>query len=207
METKEHIDMNKNIKAEIRKEVLKRREALDQEVRRQASLKLADRIIGHQWFYRSDTILIFASYGSEIDTKEILLEALRTGKRVYVPKVEGEQMNFYRIETFVQLCPGYKGIPEPILETAANGHNDSAISAEPYQYVVEEMPNTLMIMPGVAFDPFRNRIGYGKGFYDKYLADKPELQLRTIAVGFRCQQVEEIPAQESDIKPYQVILV
>ncbi len=204
MEIKGHIDMDKG---KIRKEVLKRREAIDKEEHRLASLKLADRIIGHQWFYGSDTILVFASYGSEIDTTEIISEALRTGKRVYVPKVEGGQMNFYRIESFAQLRPGYKGIPEPILETATTGHNDSGICAEPYQYVVEEMPRTLMIMPGVAFDLFRNRIGYGKGFYDKYLADKPELQLRTIAVGFRCQQVESIPAQESDIKPYQVILV
>lgn len=204
MVIKGHIDMDKG---KIRKEVLKRREAIDKEAHRLASLKLADRIIGHQWFYGSDTILVFASYGSEIDTTEIILEALRTGKRVYVPKVEGEQMNFYRIESFAQLRPGYKGIPEPILETATTGHNDPGICAEPYQYVVEEMPHTLMIMPGVAFDPFRNRIGYGKGFYDKYLADKQELQLRTIAVGFRCQQVEEIPAQETDMKPYQVILV
>ncbi len=204
MEIKGHIDMDKG---KIRKEVLKRREAIDKEEHRLASLKLADRIIGHQWFYGSDTILVFASYGSEIDTTEIILEALRTGKRVYVPKVEGEQMNFYRIESLAQLRPGYKGILEPILETDTTGHNGPGICAEPYRYVVEEMTHTLMIMPGVAFDPFRNRIGYGKGFYDKYLADKQELQFRTIAVGFRCQQVEEIPAQETDMKPYQVILV
>jgi len=63
-----------------------------------------------------------------------------------------------------------------------------------------------MLMPGVAFDGMRNRIGYGKGFYDRYLFDKPALQLRTIAIGFKCQKVEAIPANDNDIKPYQVIL-
>lgn len=194
-------------KTEIRKAVLRRRGALDEKSRKVASLKMADRIIGHQWFYRSDTILIFASYGSEIDTTEIILEALRTGKKVYVPKVEGEQMHFYRIWSMDHLRPGYKGIPEPVAERASDGQNDACKSLERYEYRAEEMPHTLMIMPGVAFDLYRNRIGYGKGFYDRYLEDKEELQLRTIAVGFHCQEVEEVPAEENDIKPYQVILV
>lgn len=60
-----------------------------------------------------------------------------------------------------------------------------------------------MIMPGVAFDVRRNRIGYGKGFYDRYLADKEGLH--TIAIGFDCQMVPEIEAGEKDIKPMQVI--
>ena len=62
-----------------------------------------------------------------------------------------------------------------------------------------------MIMPGVAFDAGRNRIGYGKGFYDKYLQDKEALQLRTIAIGFGCQMIDAIPAEENDIRPCQVI--
>ena len=61
-------------------------------------------------------------------------------------------------------------------------------------------------MPGVAFDKQRNRIGYGKGFYDRYLADKEKLQLRTIAIGFQCQLVEAALSDRNDIKPYQVIL-
>jgi 5-formyltetrahydrofolate cyclo-ligase len=60
-----------------------------------------------------------------------------------------------------------------------------------------------MIMPGVAFDPERNRIGYGKGFYDRYLQDKPAL--RTIAIGYDCQMVAEIQTEETDVKPMQVI--
>ena len=57
------------------------------------------------------------------------------------------------------------------------------------------------------FDKMRNRIGYGKGFYDRFLADKENLQLRAIGVGFACQLVEELPSEAWDIKPYQVICV
>lgn len=181
-------------KRRIRKEVLQLREQLPESVRKMSSYKLADRIIGHQWFYRSENILIFASFGSEIDTSEIIGEAFRNGKKVYVPRVEGDVMHFYRIYSMDELTPGYRGIPEP------DGHS------EKYVYLPEEAEHTLMIMPGAAFDPYRNRIGYGKGYYDKYLADKEALQLRTVAIGFQCQMVEEIPCEEMDIKPYQVIV-
>ena len=180
-------------KRQLRKEVLKRRDELTEEERKAAALKLADRIIGHQWFYRSDCLLIFASYGSEIDTSEIISEALRTGKRVYLPRVEGLEMQFYRIYSLEELTEGYRGIPEP------DG------TSERYLYSENEADHTLMIMPGVAFDPYRHRIGYGKGFYDRFLEGKEALSLRTIAVGFWCQMVEEIPQEEKDIRPYQVI--
>ena len=181
-------------KRQLRKEVLKRRDELTEEERKAAALKLADRIIGHQWFYRSDCLLIFASYGSEIDTSEIISEALRTGKRVYLPRVEGLEMQFYRIYSLEELTEGYRGIPEP------DG------TSERYLYSENEADHTLMIMPGVAFDPYRHRIGYGKGFYDRFLEGKEALSLRTIAVGFWSQMVEEIPQEEKDIRPYQVIL-
>ena len=138
--------------------------------------------------------MIFASYGSEIDTSEIISEALRTGKRVYLPRVEGLEMQFYRIYSLEELTEGYRGIPEP------DG------TSERYLYSENEADHTLMIMPGVAFDPYRHRIGYGKGFYDRFLEGKEALSLRTIAVGFWCQMVEEIPQEEKDIRPYQVIL-
>ena len=74
----------KTDKAEIRRRVMALREALSGAERERAKILLTERILGHQWFYRSDTLLGFASYGSEIDTSEILKEALRLGKRVYL---------------------------------------------------------------------------------------------------------------------------
>jgi len=181
-------------KKELRREVLEKRNSITVEERLRASVMMTERLLGHQWFYLSDTILGFAGYGSEISTDELLEEAIKMGKRVFLPRVIGEDMVFYRILSLQDLKEGYKGIREPLGDT------------EVYVYDEVYTNKTLMLMPGVAFDGMRNRIGYGKGFYDRYLFDKPALQLRTIAIGFKCQKVEAIPANDNDIKPYQVIL-
>lgn len=186
---------NRPLKSVIRKEVLEKRKALSEEERRRAGILLADRIIGHQWFYRSKILLLFVSCGSEIDTTEILKEGLRTGKEVYVPKVEEQGMVFRRIYSLEDLSEGFRGIPEPPQD------------APEFVYTEEDAEQVFMMMPGVAFDPRKNRIGYGKGYYDRYLASREALGLRTVAVGFRCQLVEEIPAEEHDLRPYQIILV
>ena len=183
-------------KSSLRRQALLRRKQMPEEERRRASLKAAERIIGHQWFYGSDKVLLFKSYGTEIDTEEIINEALDKKKALYFPRVEGEEMHFYRVRSKKELFPGFHGIMEP------DG------TGEKYCYKEEEAASTLMLMPGAAFDTYRNRIGYGRGFYDRFLADKPLLQLRTIAIGFQCQLInEQIPAGENDIRPYQVILV
>lgn len=189
---------HQNIKQTIRKKILSERNSLSEAEQRRGAVLLTERILGHQWFYRAEYFLCFVSYGSEISTWEILQEALKAKKKVYVPKVTADreaEMAFFRIASLDELTDGYRGIPEPPGNT------------EQYRYDPEEVQRTLMLMPGVAFDPFRNRLGYGKGFYDRYLCDKPQLQLRTIAVGHRCQMVEELPTFDTDIRPYQVICV
>lgn len=189
----------KEEKRRIRKNILKARDNMDREERQKASLLLTERILGHQWFYRSEYFLCFVSCGSEISTRDILLEALKDNKKVYVPKVLGDgnppEMRFYRIRAMEELEDGFRGILEPSGET------------EEYSYSSDTAKHSLMLMPGVAFDQFRNRLGYGKGFYDRFLADKEELRLRTIGAGYACQLVEKLPAYPTDIKPYQVICV
>lgn len=179
----------------LRKEILSRRDALTESERERGKLLITERILGHQWYYLSNRILSFVSYGSEICTTEILENALQDGKEVYVPKVEGREIGFYRIRSLTELKEGYKGIREP------QGNTES------YVFTPENAAGSLFLMPGSVFDPLGNRLGYGGGFYDRYLADKEALRLRSIAVGFRCQQAKEVPVEETDIKPYQVILV
>lgn len=182
-------------KRRIRKMVLEARDAFTEEERKAASIRLTDRIIGHQWFYRACVLLGFVGFGSEVDTRELLTEALQKGKKVYVPRVEGEDMYFYRINSLQELTPGYKGILEP------DG------TGEKYDYLKQEEEKTLLLMPGVAFDLYGNRLGYGKGYYDRFLADKEMLRTYSIAIGFACQRVESLPVEATDIKPYQVILL
>lgn len=185
-------------KRAIRREILKKRDALTVEERRNADVYMTERIIGHQWFYRAEIVLAFVNYGSEISTQEIIEEALRKGKKVFVPKIEvvrnTEVMEFYRVTSMDQLQEGYKGILEP------DG------STERFEYEAYQECRMLLLMPGVAFDIYGNRMGYGKGFYDRFLADKELLQTYSIGIGYKCQQVESVPVDEYDIKPYQVVL-
>ena len=199
VEASEELDIIEQKKA-LRKELLHRRDALSEMEQKRAEVLITERILGHQWYYMSDTILGFVSYGSEIRTRDLLNEALKAGKKVFVPKIEkgpegAEEMNFYQIGSLDELQEGYRGILEP------KGNS------ERYAYDAEKARKTLLLMPGVGFDPYRNRMGYGKGFYDKFLSDKEELWVRSIAIGHACQQVDELPIDQKDIKPYQVILV
>ena len=185
----------KEQKRAIRREVLAKRDALPEEQRKMADMAMADRIIGHQWFYGAEVMLAFVNYGSEISTFEIIEEALRKGKKVFVPRIEGNEMFFYRITSVEELVEGYKGIPEPDGTT------------ECFEYEKYKERRMLLLMPGVAFDIYGNRMGYGKGFYDRFLRDKELLQTFSIAIGYKCQRVDFIPVEEHDLKPYQVILV
>ena len=186
-------------KGEIRREALQARAALDDRERQRGAVLLTERILGHQWFYRGEYLLCYASYGGEISTWEIMEEALRQGKKVYLPRVLQEsvtpEMGFYRISSLEDLQPGYRGILEP------SGDGEEYFGGQGRE------ERTLMLMPGAAFDRHRNRLGYGKGFYDRFLADKPLLQQRTIGVGFRCQMRAELPSSPLDVRPCQVICV
>lgn len=206
-------------KKQIRRRVLARRDALTSQEQWRASCLITERLMGHQWFYRAGSLLCYVSYGSELDTRELIREALRLGKEVYVPKVEeNRRMDFFRIGALEELQPGFHGILEP---------PDTARI-----YAGERAERTLMLMPGVAFDLYGNRLGYGGGYYDRYLAAHPQFQTRldpqgavyadivsddiqrdvgqayTMAIGHSCQLVEEpLPVEETDCRPCQVILV
>ncbi len=185
----------KEEKRKIRKEILLKRAALPLEQRKMADMAIADRIIGHQWFYRAEILLGFVNYDSEISTIEILSEALRKGKKLFLPKIENNEMFFYQMESLDDLVEGYKGILEPKGDT------------EKFDYSVYKESRLLILMPGVAFDIYGNRMGYGKGFYDRFLSDKEVLRTYSLGIGYKCQQVESLPIDKFDIKPYQIILV
>lgn len=181
-------------KKAVRKEILALRDALSVAERQRGNLLVTEKIAGHQWYYGAEYLLLFAGHGSEIDLSFLVEDALKKGKNVYFPKVKGKEMNFYRVTDLAELEKGYKGIFEPKGDTGIfPGEKGKTSLAD----------KTLMIMPGVAFDRQRRRIGYGGGYYDRYLADKP--WLRTIAAGYRCQLLLEIPSDEQDIRPGQII--
>jgi len=191
--TSYHIDNNtkvwwKFMKNRIRKENLEKRNALSQEEIESKSEIICQKVIHHPVFQEADMVFAYVDAKSEAQTKEIIEYAWKAGKKVAVPKVHGEIMKFYLITSYEDLEPGCFGIREP----------------KEVCKVIEEMPDkSLVIMPGVAFDREGNRIGYGKGYYDKYFSAYPETY--KIAIAFEVQVVSKILADEFDVKADCVI--
>ena len=116
----------------------------------------------------------------------MLQKALEDGKKVAVPKVYGDEMRFLYLNDLSRVEIGYCGIPEPI--------DDAPVADD---------PTALVLMPGLAFDEAGHRIGYGGGFYDKFLASEPGHP--TLALCYAFQMVDQIPTEEYDI-PVDVVL-
>ena len=157
-------------KAEIRKERLKLREALGAEVRSEYSKRIAQRLFELEEYKDASNIFLYASFGSEVYTGEIILRSLSEGRAVALPYITSP----------AELRPGYKGMPEP-------GEELPAALSEP----------DIMIVPGVAFDEQMNRIGYGKGFYDRFFKAIP-LYVPKLALAFEVQMAKEIPYETLD---------
>lgn len=180
-------------KKELRKEILKIRDRMPQEERKTNSHKIAMQVIKRKEFLAADKILLFASYKSEVDTTEMFEIAKGLGKTIYYPKVEDGEMNFYQVESLLELKCGYRGIYEP----EANQNK---------KFCLRSTDKIFALMPGAVFDNAHHRIGYGGGYYDKFL-HKLNGNIYTVAVTFECQLVEVgvIPQEVHDIKPDIII--
>ncbi|MEG0108573.1 MAG: 5-formyltetrahydrofolate cyclo-ligase, partial [Lachnospiraceae bacterium] len=108
-------------------------------------------------------------------------DAWKKGKRVGIPKIQNHTMKFYYISHMQDVEEGKYNILEPTTKELANN------------------PEALIVMPGVAFDKERNRIGYGGGYYDRYLKLHPCGQ--TIALSYEIQCVSHISAEAFDFRP------
>lgn len=176
-------------KASIRKIVLSRRNALSVEIRKVKDLKIKEKILALPEFRAAHKILLYASFRSEVDTLDLLKYCVDYGKIIVLPKVDrnNDELTLYRIEDMNEVVAGYMGIPEPQVHAGR-------------RMPVEEMD--LIIVPGVAFDGHCNRLGYGKGFYDKLLTRGAKAK---IAIAYEEQIVEYIPSEPYDIKMDKII--
>lgn len=171
-------------KKAIRQAVLKKRHALSNEIKRAYSAEIKKALFALKEFQEARNIMFFASFGSEVDTSAMITEALRAGKKVSLPRVKDDGLAIYEITGLEDLVTGYMGIPEPVAKA---------------QRLRSLRDIDIVIMPGVAFDLEGNRLGYGKGYYDRMLSaggNKPLL----VALAFEEQVVEHIPAESHDIK-------
>lgn len=167
-------------KKSLRREIREKKLAMATEEIEQASLRLAERLFETPEYKNALSIYGYLSYNQEVRTEPILRRALRDGKRVAVPKVFGDEMRFLWMDDLTQVAPGYYDIPEPI----ADGP-------------VADDDMALILMPGLAFDPAGHRLGYGGGFYDRYLASHHDHKL--VALCYDFQMFDHLDTEAHDI--------
>ena len=197
-------------KGSIRAAVLAKRDALSDDEIVQKSRLIFEKLIKTKEYKESVNILVYASMGSEVRTDEIILDALANGKKVFCPKVTDKKagtMVFIRIGALEDLEEGYFHIREPKLDEDSEimgrnylgGYEQDCLKEAATEHEEDincrENEKTLVIMPGVAFDRNRNRIGYGGGFYDRYLSGHPDYD--TVALCFDEQLISDSIEPES----------
>lgn len=163
-------------KASLRREIrAKKHQMSGADIRRRSAL--LDKMLAETALYRrSDTIYGYLSYNQEVLTMPILERALRDGKQVAVPKVFGDTMRFILMDDLSKIEKGYCGIPEPIMDGPEAAREDA-----------------LVLMPGLSFDIYGHRIGYGGGFYDRFLEKEPNHPTAAL-----CYDFQMLPYLETD---------
>lgn len=173
-------------KQELRRMIREKKRAMTPEEIEQKSLRLGELFLQSEMYRSAKTVYGYLPYNQEVRTVPMLEQAIRDGKRVAVPKCYGDEMRFIYMDDLTKVEKGYAGIPEPIAD-------------EP----VADDETALVLMPGMAFDPAGHRIGYGGGFYDKFLAEEPGHP--TLALCYDFQVLERLETEEYDI-PVDIVL-
>ncbi len=173
-------------KTELRREIRTRKRAMTEAEIEERSARLAQLFFASRAYQNAKTIYGYLPYNQEVRTVPMLERALKDGKKVAVPKVYGEEMKFLYLDDLTAVAKGYAGIPEPIADEPV-AHDETA----------------LVLMPGLAFDPQGHRIGYGGGFYDKFLAAEPNHP--TLALCYEFQMLPKLDVEDHDI-PVDTVL-
>ena len=172
-------------KKELRRQIREKKRAMTEEEIVSRSARLGELLRQSSVYQQADTIYFYLPYNQEVRTVPMLEQALRDGKQVAVPKVYGDDMKFLYLKDLTRIGKGYAGIPEPI--------DDEPVAQD---------ETALVLMPGLAFDPQGHRIGYGGGFYDKFLAREPHHP--TVALCYEFQMLPRLETEAFDIPVDQV---
>lgn len=173
-------------KQALRKQIREQKRAMTEEQIVSKSEKLGELFLASEAYRQAKTIYGYFPYNQEVRTVAMLEQAIADGKRVAVPKCYGEEMRFIYLDDLSKVEKGYCGIPEPV--------EDGPVADD---------KTALVLMPGLAFTKEGLRMGYGGGFYDKFLAAEPEHP--TLALCYDFQMVEHIPTEDYDI-PVNTVL-
>ncbi len=170
----------------IRKRILKIRKEMNEETVHYLSEFICEKICNTNSYKNSKNICLYFSVNNEVNLKYIIPEAEASEKKIYFPKVTGKTMDFYLYDKSAGFSKGSFGIMEPVSD-------------------IRLIPDdkTLIIMPGAVFSKERDRIGYGGGYYDRYLSCFPVC--KTIAACYDFQIVDKLASEPHDIKPEIII--
>ncbi len=172
-------------KAALRRQLLDCRESMAPPDRREKSSQICSYILQWAVYQQAEQILAYMPVRGEVSLLPVMKSALRHGKRLYLPRVTGKEMEFYQTADLEDLEQGAFGIPEPAPRIPLTD------------------PTGLVLVPGVGFDPGGNRMGYGGGYYDRYLLQNPGFF--TAGVCYERQLQEKIPKEEWDV-PLQAVI-
>lgn len=171
-------------KEEIRNEIKSKKEKLTKIQIAEYSRIMTEEFTSLKEYKESSQLILYAAFNQEVDTYPLIEQALREGKQVALPRIMGENIEFFYVGSLMETRVSGLGIPEP----------DPLLP-------VRLLPDgdNIMLTPGLAFDLTGNRIGYGKSYYDSYFAARKE-QFIKIAFAYSFQVAEQIPYEEHDVK-------
>lgn len=178
-------------KAELRKELIKKRNNLSVNEINQFSELISDKIIGNLYFQKANNILAYISFRNEVDVSKIIEKAWNLNKQVLIPKTNLTKKNIqpYEINSWGELQIGNYQLLEPIID-----------NKETFPIADVEV----VLVPGVAFDKNGYRLGYGGGFYDRFFATC-QTTLYKIGVAYDFQVIDELPVLDHDCIVNEII--
>lgn len=172
---------NMETKIKIRKKILSERLAYPKDRQKEDAHRVCKKLICMPEILKAETLLLYWAKEPELSLEELFDWGIAKKKKIYLPKVVGEEMNFYRVGSREDLIQGYFQIMEPKSQKEPFGDEKA-----------------VCLLPGVAFDTRGNRIGYGKGFYDKFLQKKEGIL--KLGVGYDFQVLDTWQADLFDEK-------
>ncbi len=172
-------------KHSIRQMIKQKRLSLDQKTLLTYSQQIINKVLLHPQYLKSKCIGIYVSLPQEVNTFSLIEQALQS-KIVCTPKIEDGKMNFYQIRSLNDLKEGHFHVLEPT----------TSLFVKPQEI-------DCMIVPMVAYDHYNYRVGYGKGYYDKYF--KEDFYGYKLGIAFDFQRVDKIDVDQYDVQLDEII--
>ena len=182
----------------LRQKALSQRKLLPIGIKREKSKKIVESIINSDEYKTNNVFFAYAALEDEVNIDEFIIQALADNKKVFLPRVKKDSMNFYQIESLSDLENGNFNVREP--KTYCNKFEENLYKKFYESEKDSDINKTEQIVvytPGVAFTFKGERMGYGKGYYDRFFAKYPKLL--KIGVAFKEQLYETTYSQKYDV--------